>query len=198
MNVLERVRAEFRGHKDTHKEAILTRLLSSVGESVRLDDIAVQVYGATTDRYKVRHSLIGVDRDIANSGLPCSLLYRPLVFTGQGHQATVMLTRTTQETERLYREGRRREERHIRRERDPNLRRDKLAQMIATHGRLFCEQCKRDKDERAPPEAWLEVHHRETHVADMPEYHVSRVRDCECLCAHCHKIEHWRIRTGAN
>lgn len=43
-------------------------------------------------------------------------------------------------------------------------------------------------------EACIEVHHRETHVAEMREGHATRLEDLMCLCANCHRIVHREIK----
>lgn len=86
---------------------------------------------------------------------------------------------------------------HLRRERHPGVARAKKAQMRELHGRLFCEDCRMDPlDVFGGPEgeACIEVHHRDTEVAQMAPGHFTKLSELECLCANCHRVRHRRIR----
>lgn len=88
---------------------------------------------------------------------------------------------------------------HLRRERHPGLAKEKRAQFIAEHGRLFCEDCKLDPAERYGYEAGsacIEVHHHITHVAKMQPGHRTRMEDLMCLCANCHRVLHRKLAIG--
>ncbi|MBB6221929.1 HNH endonuclease [Rhizobium leguminosarum] len=88
---------------------------------------------------------------------------------------------------------------HLRRERHPGLAKEKRAQFIADHGRLFCEDCKLDPvklyGEQAGS-ACIEVHHHITHVAKMEPGHRTRMEDLMCLCANCHRVLHRKLALG--
>lgn len=88
--------------------------------------------------------------------------------------------------------------RHMRRERARGLSRaKKSAFQDANGGRLLCEQCGCEPilDHNDPlADACIEVHHRETAVAQMQEGHVTALEDLQCLCANCHRLVHARLR----
>lgn len=103
------------------------------------------------------------------------------------------------EEERSWVEGNLRMVSHLKRERQPGLAKQKRAEFIATHGKLFCEICKLDPVEKYGAEAGpacIEVHHARVHVADMGEGHVTVTDDLMCLCASCHRVLHRRLALG--
>jgi predicted HNH restriction endonuclease len=61
---------------------------------------------------------------------------------------------------------------------------------------LFCEICRFDPSDAygEAGEACIEVHHQTTHVADMTGGHLTTLDDLKCLCANCHRVEHFRAR----
>ncbi|MBM7814871.1 HNH endonuclease [Saccharothrix algeriensis] len=88
------------------------------------------------------------------------------------------------------REGRLLERRHLRRERDPRLRRKKLAEALREHGALRCEVCGFDfhRAYGARGEGYAECHH-------VVPLHVSgetttKLQDLAVLCANCHRMVH--------
>ncbi|MER8755174.1 hypothetical protein NKH69_05775 [Mesorhizobium sp. M0976] len=88
---------------------------------------------------------------------------------------------------------------HLKRERQPGLAKQKRAEFIAEHGRLFCEECKLDPVERYGPEAGhacIEVHHHRVHVANMTPGHLTVIDDLKCLCANCHRVLHRKLTLG--
>lgn len=88
---------------------------------------------------------------------------------------------------------------HLKRERQPGLAKQKRAEFIAKHGRLFCEDCKLDAVEKYGPEAGaacIEVHHHRVHVANMQPGHVTVTEDLKCLCASCHRVLHRKLALG--
>lgn len=75
----------------------------------------------------------------------------------------------------------------------------KRAEFIAEHGRLFCEECQLDPVAAyglAAGEACIEVHHHRVHVANMEPGHVSITEDLKCLCASCHRVLHRKLALG--
>lgn len=103
------------------------------------------------------------------------------------------------EEERSWIEGNPKIASHLRRERHPGLAREKRAQFIAEHGRLFCEDCKLDPAELYGKEAGsacIEVHHHITHVAMMQPGHETSLEDLKCLCANCHRVLHRKLALG--
>jgi len=88
---------------------------------------------------------------------------------------------------------------HLKRERQSGLAKQKRAEFIAKHGRLFCEDCELDPVERYGSEAGpacIEVHHHRVHVADMRPGHVTVTDDLKCLCASCHRVLHRKLALG--
>lgn len=86
---------------------------------------------------------------------------------------------------------------HLRRERHAGVAKAKKAQMRELHGKLYCEECGMDPVVvfgDSGGEACIEVHHRETEVAQMAPGHVTKLTDVECLCANCHRVRHRRIK----
>lgn len=94
-------------------------------------------------------------------------------------------------------EGNQRRISHLRRERHRGAAKAKRAAMLAQHGRLFCEECHLDPIQHfggPDGEACIEVHHRETELADMQPGHRTRLEHLECLCANCHRVRHRRMK----
>ena len=93
-------------------------------------------------------------------------------------------------------EGHRRLMTHVRRERHSGLARDKKRAFRKEHGVLFCERCAirpgvvygADRGD-----ACIEVHHT-VPIGAEPGFRETTLEDLECLCANCHRIEHWKIR----
>jgi len=103
------------------------------------------------------------------------------------------------EEERSWVEGNLRIVSHLKRERQPGLAKQKRAEFIAKHGRLFCEMCMLDPVKQYGAEAGpacIEVHHARVHVADMGEGHVTVTDDLMCLCASCHRVLHRKLALG--
>ncbi len=100
-----------------------------------------------------------------------------------------------------WREGGRKLQKHLERERQPALRAAKLAQFKETHGgRLFCERCGEDPSTKYSShlaEACIEVHHCRVQVKDMRAGHLTKLDDLLCLCANCHRVEHRRLRLAS-
>lgn len=86
-----------------------------------------------------------------------------------------------------------RENRHRVRERDPKLRKAKLAAVRKAHGRVACEACGFDfaatyGAERAAE--FIECHHTTPlHVTGAVE---TRLEDLALLCSNCHRMVHVR------
>ena len=88
---------------------------------------------------------------------------------------------------------------HLRRERHSGVVKAKKAKMREQYGKLFCEQCQMDPVAEfgsVDGEACIEVHHRETEVAQMMPGHRTKMADVECLCANCHRVRHRQIKTS--
>ena len=99
--------------------------------------------------------------------------------------------------DRVWSEGQPRLVTHLRRERGSGLAGAKRDQFRAIHGRLFCERCKMDPVQvfgSGDGEACIEVHHSNTHVADMANDHQTRLDDLQCLCANCHRVTHRELK----
>lgn len=84
---------------------------------------------------------------------------------------------------------------HLRRERNPALASAKRRAMIAQLGYLQCERCNVVPSKALGPhgDAVIEVHHAATQIADMADWHVTRLSDLQCMCANCHRITHREI-----
>lgn len=98
---------------------------------------------------------------------------------------------------RLWSEGRLQLISHLRRERGTGLAAAKRDHFRAIHGRLFCERCKMDPVQvfgSGDGEACIEVHHSNTHIADMADDHQTRLDDLQCLCANCHRVTHRELK----
>lgn len=82
--------------------------------------------------------------------------------------------------------------RHLRRERDPGLRRKKIQAILAAHGALACEVCGFDFGQVYGDvgEGYIEVHHvvplRVTGETN------TRLSDLAVLCSNCHRMIHRR------
>lgn len=86
---------------------------------------------------------------------------------------------------------------HIRRERGTGLAAAKRDQFRGFHGRLYCERCGMDPVKTfgsAVGEACIEVHHRDTQVAEMTGDHRTRLEELQCLCANCHRVTHRELK----
>ncbi len=105
---------------------------------------------------------------------------------------------TPTEEERSWIEGNPRIVSHLKRERNPRLAKQKRAEFIANHGRLFCEQCGLDPVDvyGDAGSACIEVHHHRMHVARMLPGHKSITNDLKCLCANCHRVLHRKLSLG--
>jgi hypothetical protein len=102
--------------------------------------------------------------------------------------------------ERSWIEGNPRIVSHLIRERQPGLARQKRAEFIEHHGRLYCEHCLLDPVERYGPEvgaACIEVHHHRVHVSKMSPGHRTVTDDLMCLCANCHRVLHRKLTLGS-
>lgn len=131
-------------------------------------------------------------------GTPC---FQALI--GAGYEIVPKGTRSTRQAipasaeDLEWTEGQPKLVLHLRRERSSGLAKAKKADFIRNHGSLRCQRCKMDPIEifgGEHGEACIEVHHRETHIADMSEGHRSRLEDLECLCANCHRVVHRLLR----
>lgn len=88
------------------------------------------------------------------------------------------------------REGRVLLARHLRRERNPKLRRRKLASILKAGHQLSCEACAFNFAESYGPrgEGYIEVHHVvPLHIAGEGE---TRLSDLALLCSNCHRMVH--------
>ncbi|SHM44947.1 hypothetical protein SAMN05518668_109179 [Sphingobium sp. YR657] len=101
------------------------------------------------------------------------------------------------EEDRSWAEGSPRLVTHLRRERGAGLAAAKRDQFRAKYGRLRCERCRMDPVEIYGAEfgeACIEVHHSDTHVADMKDGHLTRLEELQCLCANCHRVVHRELK----
>jgi 5-methylcytosine-specific restriction protein A len=122
---------------------------------------------------------------------------RPSASSAELQDAMAELTPT--EEERTWIEGNPKIVSHLKRERQPGVAKQKRAEFIAKHGRLFCEECKLDPIETYGPEAGdacIEVHHHRVPVAEMQPGHVTITEDLKCLCASCHRVLHRKLALG--
>lgn len=91
-----------------------------------------------------------------------------------------------------FREGALLAARHFRRERSPKLRKQKVAQFLAAHSRLFCEICGFDFEDFYGPHGagYIECHHTvPLHVSGETR---TRLADLILLCSNCHRMIHYR------
>ena len=98
--------------------------------------------------------------------------------------------------DREWAEGQPRLVTHLLRERKSGLTQRKKEKFILEHDRLFCECCGLDPVKEYQSEigeACIEVHHKRQ-IADMRLGDSTQLKDLECLCANCHRIEHRRLR----
>lgn len=103
------------------------------------------------------------------------------------------------EEERSWIEGNPKIVSHLKRERAAGLAKEKRAAFMAEHKRLFCEDCQFDPIKKYGPEAGsacIEVHHHQTHVANMQPGHKTSMEDLKCLCANCHRVLHRKLALG--
>ncbi|WP_395393753.1 hypothetical protein WBP07_01445 [Novosphingobium sp. BL-8A] len=99
--------------------------------------------------------------------------------------------------DRVWAEGRPRLVTHIRRERSTGLAAAKRDQFRALHGRLYCERCGMDPVKTFGSdlgEACIEIHHRDTHLAEMTDGHRTKLDELQCLCANCHRVTHRELK----
>ena len=104
---------------------------------------------------------------------------------------------TLNDNDRAWTEGRPRLVTHLKKERATGLARAKKSHFLSKHGKLFCENCGMDPEDfykGVHGTACIEVHHKNTQVADMNEQHVTRLDDLQCLCANCHRVVHSILR----
>lgn len=101
--------------------------------------------------------------------------------------------------DRLWAEGEPRLIAHLCRERGDGIAAAKRTSFKSAQGHLFCEACGLDPVTHfggEDGEACIEVHHRETAVADMEDGHLTCLDDLQCLCANCHRLVHHRLRAA--
>lgn len=101
--------------------------------------------------------------------------------------------------DKLWAEGKAKLKSHLRRERAPGLSKAKKAKFREVHGKLFCERCNLEPIEKygAGGDSCIEVHHHAVQVADMAPGHQTSFDDLQCLCANCHRVLHWELRSAA-
>jgi 5-methylcytosine-specific restriction protein A len=130
-------------------------------------------------------------------GTPCFRILQKAGFeiVPKGEASKVDMTSLSRE-DREWAEGRQKLVLHLRKERGPGLAKDKKADFVRMHGKLFCERCQMDPKVAYGPhgDACIEVHHHKTQVADMDENHRTRLEDLQCLCANCHRIVHREMK----
>lgn len=104
------------------------------------------------------------------------------------------------EADRAWAEGRPRLVAHLKRERASGLSQAKREDFLSKHGKMFCERCGMDPVQvygGVRGLACIEVHHHSTQVTDMGQDHKTRLEDLTCLCANCHRVVHYELRTSA-
>jgi hypothetical protein len=82
---------------------------------------------------------------------------------------------------------------HYRIDRSRKIRTAKVRLFKHQHGRLFCENCEFDFEERYGERGrgFIEVHHVLPLAAILPNT-LTNIDDLMCLCANCHRMVHWR------
>lgn len=101
----------------------------------------------------------------------------------------------SEDDDRRWIEGHPKRVAHLRRERAPGLARDKKAALLATAGKLSCEECGFEPVAKYGPaflDAGLDVHHR-IPLAELPAGTETSLADLALLCATCHRIEHRKM-----
>ncbi|MBH0311494.1 hypothetical protein I7E32_14080 [Alcaligenes faecalis] len=99
--------------------------------------------------------------------------------------------------DRDWAEGKVRLVTHLVKERAKGLAQAKKSEFKQRHGKLHCEQCGFDPVaiyRTVHAEACIEVHHREVQIKEMGENHRTRLKELQCLCANCHRLEHRLLR----
>ncbi len=114
------------------------------------------------------------------------------IGTGQGVQLGINVD---EEAGRAYSEGNKKMLRHLARERNPKLRRLKLAQ-VSVADPMLCEVCNFDFQATFGPKFrhCVEIHHRLPLSALQSEV-MTKLSDLAILCPNCHRAIH---RTGKN
>jgi 5-methylcytosine-specific restriction protein A len=82
---------------------------------------------------------------------------------------------------------------HRRRERDPGLVLRKRSQVLRRTGKLACEACGFDSDEKWGVEGIIECHHLMP-VSELQPGHKTRLSDVRLLCPNCHRLVHSQRR----
>lgn len=101
----------------------------------------------------------------------------------------------SEDDDRRWTEGHPKRVVHLRRERAPGLARDKKMAVLASTGKLACEECGFEPAVKYGPaflDAGLEVHHK-VPLADLPSGAETALADLALLCATCHRVEHRKI-----
>ncbi|WP_185965098.1 HNH endonuclease [Glacieibacterium frigidum] len=80
---------------------------------------------------------------------------------------------------------------HFKIDRDPNIRKAKIAGFVADHGKVFCENCEFDFEKKygVRGKGYIEVHHLEPLAKILPNT-LTYLSDLMLLCANCHRIVH--------
>lgn len=158
--------------------------------------------GNSTKRIRIRLAADIPDETLARiigERLPASER-KALAQAGRTSDTSELVPPTPEDRE--WAEGNLRLVQHFRRERNPKVAAEKKEEMRARYGRLFCERCNFEPSKKYGDagDACIEVHHAKTAVAEMGEGHTTRLEDLECLCANCHRVEHYMLRgaQGAN
>ncbi|TXE14896.1 HNH endonuclease [Psychroserpens burtonensis] len=88
-------------------------------------------------------------------------------------------------------EGKIVERKHKRRERNSKVVKLAKTQFKNTHGKLFCEVCKLDFEEKYGELGtdFIEAHHT-IPVSEMKAEHKTKIEDFAMLCANCHRMVH--------
>jgi len=99
---------------------------------------------------------------------------------------------------REYKEGGQRlvEHRQLEKTRNPALVRDAKKAFKKKHGRLFCEACAFDFENRYGKrgKGYIEAHHRKP-ISEMSDVVILKIEDLAMVCSNCHRMLH-RYRSG--
>lgn len=100
--------------------------------------------------------------------------------------------------EKFWAEGNEKYVRHLRRERASGLVRAKKRAFIRQHGRLYCEKCNLEPQSlygATVGDAAIEVHHI-LPLGVSNDTRKSVLSDLICVCANCHRVIHYELRTN--
>lgn len=90
-------------------------------------------------------------------------------------------------------EGRVKERLHKSKERNPALRKKAIQLFIKKHGKIFCEVCNFDYEQKYGDlgSGFIEAHHT-IPISELTPESVSNTKDIAMVCSNCHKMLHKR------